>query len=144
MFDLHNKVTTNSERGFFRQMNMQALRENAGNRLWLEADPSDYEYVYPLPLDPIDPTVIQKLTEGIPLDQIYRVGPFSACTSPQSHIGPYRHAIDFLVPDGTIVLAAAAGMVIEVYEESDEWGDDQSFSDKLNYVTIQTYGQENE
>lgn len=57
-------------------------------------------------------------------------------------MGPFKWAIDFLVPDGSLVLAAAYGRVVELKEDSTEWGDGPQFRDKLNYVTIQHQGGE--
>ena len=39
--------------------------------------------------------------------------------------------------DGTEVLASASGIVTEIQESSDKWGDDIKYRDYLNYVTIQ-------
>ena len=77
-----------------------------------------------------------RLAVGIPVDKTYRCGKFFCATSPQSHIGPYRWAIDFLVPDGTPILAAHEGKVIEIHELSDQWGDGPEYRDLLNYMTI--------
>jgi murein DD-endopeptidase MepM/ murein hydrolase activator NlpD len=35
-----------------------------------------------------------------------------------SHRGQYTHAMDFDVPEGTVIVAARAGLVIDVYEET--------------------------
>ncbi len=77
-----------------------------------------------------------KLARGVPDDQVYEVGDYVCAASPQSHIGPYRHAIDFLVPDGTPVLATQGGIVIEIKENSNQWGPTSESRDLLNYVTI--------
>ncbi|KKT29210.1 hypothetical protein A3G55_02635 [Candidatus Giovannonibacteria bacterium RIFCSPLOWO2_12_FULL_44_25] len=66
-----------------------------------------------------------------------KIGPFLTAISPHSHKGPFRWAIDFLVPDGTIVLAAENGKVIELKENSNKWGASPKFRDLLNFVTVQ-------
>lgn len=57
--------------------------------------------------------------------------------SPDSHIGPFKHALDFLVPLGTRIYAVADGIIIEIQEHCNIGGDGQEFRDYLNYVTIQ-------
>ena len=47
-----------------------------------------------------------------------------------------RHAVDFVVPVGTPVLAIKAGKVIDSKDDSDEWGTDLSFVDKVNFIAI--------
>lgn len=78
-----------------------------------------------------------RLAVGNPPDETYRRECFVCASSPQSHLGPFKWAIDFLVPDGTPVLAAYKGKVIEVQEHSDSWGEGPEYRDLLNYLTIQ-------
>lgn len=47
-----------------------------------------------------------------------------------------RYAVDFIVPVGTPVLAIRAGKVIDLKDDSDKWGTDLSFVDKVNFITI--------
>lgn len=77
------------------------------------------------------------LADGIPESYLYQEGPFLASRSPNSHTGPFQWAIDFLVPDGTAVLAAARGVVVDARDTWNVWGADESFRDKLNFVTIE-------
>jgi len=56
--------------------------------------------------------------------------------SPQSHVGPYLHAIDFLIPDGTPILAAQSGSVERFSDENNVWGDDPEFRDSVNFIDI--------
>lgn len=74
-------------------------------------------------------------------ERIHRLGSFWVCESPESHVGASRWAIDFLVPDGTPVLAAADGCVVAVKDDSREWGASKDFSDKANYVVIDHGGE---
>ncbi|MFT4624395.1 MAG: hypothetical protein ACI8PZ_003054 [Myxococcota bacterium] len=53
-----------------------------------------------------------------------------------SHNGYAVHAVDFLVPEGTPVVAARAGTVVRVWDESDEGCADPSCSYLANYVMI--------
>lgn len=102
-----------------------------------------HSYIYPLR---IKRSVATKeglrLAVGNPPDETYRRGPFVCARSPQSHLGPFKWAIDFLVPDGTPVLAAYDGTIIEVQEHSNSWGDGPEYRDRLNYVTIRHEGDE--
>jgi murein DD-endopeptidase MepM/ murein hydrolase activator NlpD len=56
-----------------------------------------------------------------------------------------EHALDFLMPEGTPILAARAGVVIAVRQESDHGGPDLKYKQCGNYVTIRhadgTYGE---
>ncbi len=53
-----------------------------------------------------------------------------------SHFGRYRFAWDFEMPEGTPVLAAADGTVVEVIDWFDAGGPDRSFEEKANLVVI--------
>jgi murein DD-endopeptidase MepM/ murein hydrolase activator NlpD len=79
---------------------------------------------------------------AISKDELAMVGPFLTTTSPESHVGPFEPAIDFLVPDGTVVVAAHGGIISEVQESSDKWGDSPEFGKYLNYMTIRHEGGE--
>lgn len=94
-----------------------------GYSLWNE-EVSRGKYIVPLPRANWKlRRASRSLTRGIPRDQIgKRYGYFTAA-SPDSHQGAYRWAIDFLVPDGTPVLAAAAGKVCHVKEDGTLWGE---------------------
>lgn len=93
-------------------------------------------YRFPLPTDRDFLESGAKLAIGNPEDETYRIGPYFAAKSPESHISPFKWAIDFLVPDGTEVLAAEDGIIVEVVDNFNEWGSTKEFRDKLNYLTI--------
>ena len=94
--------------------------------------------VYSLPVAiSVDSLSVEKLTVGIPKNQIKKVGMLLTAQSPDSHIGPYKWAIDFLVPDDTLVLAAKEGQIVEAIDDFNTWGITADFRDKLNYITIQ-------
>ena len=131
------RMAVNNTRGQFRRMSMEELIKYAAHPIWKRVETTKFFYSIPLPLR--DPSILsagQILSRGIPDGQLRKIGPFLAATSPQSHIGPFLHAIDFLVPDGTEVLAGKDGKIIEIVEGSDEWGDGPQYRDKLNYATI--------
>lgn len=129
---------SNTQRGKFRSIEMEDIDRWANDPLW---DDEQSLELYRLPLDLSPETAMQyaaQLVDGIPANELYKVRHYTCAMSPQTHRAAFKHAIDFLVLDGTPVLAAASGMVVEVQEHSDEWGDDVVYRDKLNYVTIQT------
>lgn len=101
--------------------------------------------LYALPLDPRDAPRGESLATHTKKDLIYKIGPFFCDKSPISHVAPYEHAIDFLVPDGTLVYAARGGTVIEVVEHNKQYGDGPAYAGYLNYITIDhgdgTFGQ---
>ena len=54
-----------------------------------------------------------------------------------SHSGPERHAVDWEMPEGTPVLAARDGVVVDTKDDSDSGGPDRSFQAVANYILIQ-------
>lgn len=54
-----------------------------------------------------------------------------------SHTGPERYAIDWEMPEGTPVLAARRGVVVEVEQNSTVGGPDRKFENSANYILIQ-------
>ncbi len=57
-------------------------------------------------------------------------------TDSPAHFGPYCHAIDYLMPDGSKILAPKEGFVVEVKDSSNRGGPSQEFENDLNYITI--------
>ena len=130
---LNSGENETSGRGRFRSMDMAELRESA--RQHWPTEPSLGLYACPLPASVA--AAGEPLTMGIPAGMVYRRGPFFCAESPESHIGPFSNAIDYLVPDGSPVYAAHSGRIIEVVEHHTTFGDGPEFRDTLNYVTIQ-------
>lgn len=114
---------------------MDELRGLENSPIWDQGETTGI-YRFPLPTDRDFSGSSVRLAADIPDDQLYQIGIFTATQSPNSHIGPFKWAIDFLVPDGTEVLAAEAGRVVEVIDSFSEWGPTEEFRDKLNYLTI--------
>jgi murein DD-endopeptidase MepM/ murein hydrolase activator NlpD len=69
----------------------------------------------------------------VPLEKISCFG--SKNISP-AHSQRLCNAVDFYAPEGTSVLAAAEGKIVEVKEDSDESGIRIEFWDKGNYIDI--------
>lgn len=117
-------------------MDLELLRKEADNPLY----ESDREYPYRLEYPVRDSTNLRKkareLADGIPEQELFLLGSLLCCKSPKSHIGPYRHAIDFLVPDGSIVYAADEGRVEVVQTSSCRWGPTPEYAGDLNYITL--------
>lgn len=127
--------TTN--RGKFRSVKMKDLQQWAGDSRW-DDESSKLRFIYPLKIrSSVATREGLRLAVGNPQNETYRRSAFVCAASPQSHIGPFRWAVDFLVPDGTPVLAACDGEIIEIQEHSDSWGDSPEYRDLLNYLTIQ-------
>ncbi len=53
-----------------------------------------------------------------------------------SHTGPNEYAIDFGMPQGTLVCAARAGLVVRVKDDSDTGGPSMKFDPFNNYILI--------
>lgn len=57
-------------------------------------------------------------------------------TSSPAHIGNLRNAIDFIVPENTPVLAAAAGIVTYVKDDSNIGGPHPTYWNYTNFIAI--------
>ena len=116
---------------------MDDLDTWANSPLW-DDEVSRLEYKLPVNLTKVEAARQgDLLKKGIAVSELYHTAHYLCCLSPQTHRAAFKHAIDFLVLDGTPILAAGSGMVVEIQEHSDEWGDDVAYRDKLNYLTIQ-------
>ncbi len=121
-------------------MDFKSVQQQANNPIW-DNEPSKLVYDRPAPNANALIFEDDKLLEGIPDKELGTNGLFMTAASPLSHIGPYKNAIDFLIYDGTPVLAAYDGVITEVKEDSRKWGDGEKFRDHLNYITVQ-HGEE--
>ncbi len=79
----------------------------------------DSTYVYQLPY---------KIGATFPVLQSYN--------DMMTHDAPSRYAIDFGMPGGSHVCAAREGVVVGLFEDSDEGGPNESFNKKSNYVLV--------
>jgi murein DD-endopeptidase MepM/ murein hydrolase activator NlpD len=70
-------------------------------------------------------------TLPVPKDQIRRI-----VSSSVTHIGNLCNAIDFLVPEGTAVYAAADGIVTALKDDSNTGGSDPKYWYEGNYVVL--------
>ncbi|EKD85919.1 MAG: Peptidase M23B [uncultured bacterium] len=57
-------------------------------------------------------------------------------TEGPAHTGPFRGAVDFIVPLGTPVLAPLDGVVKMVVDDNDRFGVTEEFKDDANFITI--------
>ena len=57
-------------------------------------------------------------------------------TDSPAHFGPYCHAIDYLMPDGSQILAPKTGVVVYKQDDSNKGGPSREFEHDLNYITI--------
>lgn len=114
---------------------MDEVRSNSENPLWSD-EACKGTYSYPLKVSEEVIASSDRAAQNSPSDQIVKVGPFNTLPSPDSHIGPWRHAIDFAVEDGTPVYAMQAGEVFWIVDEYDQHGPTEEFSEFLNFITI--------
>ena len=136
---------------------MADLLNNADNPVWHDRENAKLTFGYPVPLSPwkaglwtwrnwqniaAKHVVVDQsgnrygLLDNIPEGELYERGGFWCTKSSQSHIGPFLYAIDFLVPDGTPVLAAQEGEITRITDGNTAWGDGPEFRDKVNFVDI--------
>jgi murein DD-endopeptidase MepM/ murein hydrolase activator NlpD len=132
--------TDSTSRGKFRSVEMDLLSESAKLDIWGK-EISVNTYLYPILVKNPERLIDQarklaKVNPSIPDEELAMTGPFLVTTSPESHIGPYKTAMDFLVPDGSVVVATRTGRIVEVQQHSKKYGAGPQFRDYLNYVTL--------
>ena len=153
--------TQKTLRWFWSQI-MEELQLIAQHPLWHDGEKSRGQYLCPIPATPWKAglwslrswkslaarhivvfgdkryTILEGILEG----ELHECHGIWCAKSPRSHIGPYLHAIDFLVPDGTPVLAAQNGRVERFHDENNVYGDSSDFRDKVNFIDIiHAYGE---
>ncbi|MDD3773827.1 MAG: M23 family metallopeptidase [Patescibacteria group bacterium] len=113
----------------------EKIREEPGlnNDIW-DIEESQLEYSYPLSQNFADRG--KAFANGIDCNDLGQIGPFIITASAESHFGPYKSAIDFLIPDNTPVLAAEDGIIVEIVENNTKWGPSVEFQHFLNYITV--------
>ncbi len=95
---------------------MNKMRKLADHPMWCDGEQTKMKFFYPIPMRPsktregtfydwkvvAESHIVDKerapytLVDGIPKDELYERGNFWCVKSPQSHIGPFLQAIDFL------------------------------------------------
>jgi len=67
-----------------------------------------------------------------------------AISDPRAHFAHFKHAIDFLLPEGSVIRASRAGVVVDSKINSHEGGIDPKYNDMtyLNFLTIRHAGGE--
>ena len=59
----------------------------------------------------------------------------------KTHVGTEKFAIDFLVPEGSLVCSAGDGTVVLIVEDHHEGGNDEKYATKANHLVI-SHGEE--
>lgn len=117
-------------------MDYELLKREASNPLYDHAQAYPYQLTVPFQDDPSVAGYAREIAAALRPELLYQIGSHLCCKSPASHIGPFRHAIDFLVPDGTIVCAADEGRVEVITTSSEIWGPSPEFARHLNFISI--------
>ncbi len=71
-------------------------------------------------------------TTPVPGEMLQRIDKSSS----PAHVGKLRNAVDFIVPIGLSVLAAADGVVTHINDDSNVGGPDASYWFYTNFITI--------
>lgn len=109
----------------------------ANNSMW-DDEVSSGIYLWPIQLSAKTAYEQGKnLSKDIPKNELYHLGHYLCAKSSLTHRAAFKNAIDFLVLDGTEIFSVADGVVIEIQENSNEWGDNIKYCNALNYMTIQ-------
>ena len=137
-------------------MSMEEIQRLADHPMWHDGEQSKLELVFPIPTSPwragrwtlrnwrrvAEHHIVDRrlapytLIDGVPQDELYKRDGFWCSKSPQSHRGPFLNATDFLIPDGTSVLAGEEGEIIEIVEHNTKWGGGDQYRDMLNFMTL--------
>lgn len=80
-----------------------------------------------------------KETYGLPFQKKYKIDISNPPKGKYAHENwkGTKYAIDFSLPEGAKVLATKRGKVIEIKDNSKEWGTTLKYVNKVNYVTIE-------
>lgn len=60
-----------------------------------------------------------------------------AVSDPRAHFAHGKHAIDFPLPEGTVILAPKAGIIVDIKVDSKKGGSNPKFVKYTNYITLQ-------
>jgi len=97
---------------------------------------SSLTYRFPFDFNSIDREKVEKLKEGIPSKRLYKIEHLWCEKSPESHKGWQKSAVDFLVLDGTIVVAAQDGVVANFRDTLETYGNSKFFADLANFICL--------
>ena len=59
-----------------------------------------------------------------------------AVSDTKAHYSHFKEAIDFILPEGSFILAAKAGVVIDIKDCYKEGGKNVKYANKTNYITL--------
>ncbi len=127
-------------------MDMDEIRRAANDACYSDEEEFPHLLRYPFLNNETDGTlaVAKYLAREFCPDSLYWLEdakhqhePLPCDRSPESHLGPLRWAIDFILPYDTMVLAASPGVIVDVKDDSNRYGSTEDFANDLNYVTIQ-------
>lgn len=59
-----------------------------------------------------------------------------AVSDPRVHFAHFQHAIDFVLSEGTKLLAAATGEVLKIKVDSNKGGSDPKYAEYTNYMIV--------
>lgn len=53
-----------------------------------------------------------------------------------AHVGKLKHSVDFIIPEGTLIKASKNGIIVDIKQDSNIGGSDESFDKFGNYIEI--------
>lgn len=131
-------------------MDFRMVQSLADHPVWRDGEKSRLVYGWPLYRFPWQDgfwawswkSLVERrgLLRGAPREDLVVRNGCWVDRSPQSHIGPYLHAMDVIVPVGTTVVSAQSGRIIEVVESHDQYGNDPRYEESLNHMTVEVDG----
>lgn len=125
-------------------LGIKDAREWDNNPIWDSEMRSQlfwHDLVYPFPYpysDELSRAIAELISDATayPTEHLYFNGQALCVRSPESHVGPWRHAHDLVLPLGTEVLAPIDGKIIAMKDDSDVFGPTELCASKANYVTL--------
>lgn len=128
------------EKSRFRGIDPILLRQVSQHPYWFVPESTKQIYSYPLKWSRFKNLIqhwrLRRLAGGFVLENLFRVGILPAAYNPSAHQGPFLHAIDFLVPRGTVILSPASGEIVELQDCHEPWDWRRGAHYLVNFLTI--------
>jgi hypothetical protein len=117
-------------------MSYVELEKCKDSPIWITQEQTRLIHSFPFHFDPSLSDLSRNLALDLPCSRVSGIGHVLCCDSPKTHIGPFLNAVDFLIPDGTVVLASHDGVVKCVLDVFDHHGDSADFNGFTNFISI--------
>jgi murein DD-endopeptidase MepM/ murein hydrolase activator NlpD len=94
-------------------------------------------YLFPIKKDRFLQEESTRLSSDFNKEKVKEISGYKTWKYSPAHIGIFSEAVDIFVPEGTEVLATEDGIVLELVEHHNEYGNNLKYKDLVNYCSIQ-------